>query len=57
MIDSAEGLNDREGILNELRAFFRYEEELLKGWYSKSDFEETIIQLAKELIEQTNQNE
>ena len=35
MIDSDEGLKDRDEVLEEMRSLFRYEDELLKGnWYS-----------------------
>lgn len=39
MIDSDEGLKDRDEVLEEMRSLFRYEDELLKGnWYSETDF-------------------
>ena len=31
MIDSDEGLKDRDEVLEEMRSLFRYEDELLKG--------------------------
>lgn len=44
-----EGLNDREELLNELRFFLRYEEQLIReGWYSESDFKEIIERIIKD---------
>ncbi len=45
-----EGLNDREKLLNELRFFLRYENELIEdGWYSESDFYKIVFEIIKEL--------
>ena len=53
MTEHDEGLNDREELLNELRFFLRYEEELIgDGWYSESDFYEIVFELIKELAKQ-----
>lgn len=58
MIDNDGGLKDREEILKELRSLFRYEDQLLAGgWYSKSDFVETVYKLVLELAEALQQDE
>ena len=58
MIDSDEGLKDRDEVLEEMRSLFRYEDELLKGnWYSETDFVEEVVALAKELLDILTQNE
>lgn len=58
MIDTDEGLKDRDEILEEMRSLFRYEDELLKGnWYSETDFAEEVLALAKELLDASRQNE
>ena len=58
MIDSDEGLKDRDEVLEEMRSLFRYEDELLKGnWYSEMDFVEEVVALAKELLDISTQNE
>lgn len=58
MIDTDEGLKDRDEILGEMRSLFRYEDELLKGnWYSETDFVEEVTALAKELLDASKQNE
>lgn len=54
MFNKGEGLKDREELLNELRFFLRYEEELiLDGWYSESDFLEIINELILQLADLT----
>ena len=58
MIDSDEGLKDRDEVLEEMRSLCRYEDELLKGnWYSETDFVEEVVALAKELLDISTQNE
>ena len=58
MIDSDEGLKDRDEVLEAMRSLFRYEDELLKGnWYSETDFVEEVVALAKELLDISTQNE
>ena len=58
MIDSDEGLKDRDEVLEEMRSLFRYEDELLKGnWYSETAFVEEVVALAKELLDISTQNE
>ena len=47
MIDSDEGLKDRDEVLEEMRSLFRYEDELLKGnWYSETDFVEELLDIS-----------
>ena len=51
MIDKDEGLKDRKELLEELRAFFRYEEQLLIDWMTDSEFEEEVFSVVLELAE------
>ena len=51
MIDKDEGLKDRKELLEELRSFFRYEEQLLTGWMTESEFEEGVFSVVLELAE------
>lgn len=48
-MSTLKGLNDRVGILNNLRFYFRYEQQLLQeGWMSESDFFKEVEQLIRE---------
>ena len=52
MIKQDEGLKDREELLNELRFFLRYEEQLIADdWYSELDFLEIVYEIVTELAE------
>lgn len=52
MIDYLEGLNDRKEILDDLRSFLQFEEDLLKdGFYSELDFDQEVLKSALKLVE------
>lgn len=48
-MSSLKGLNDRVELLNELRFYFRYEQQLLEEeWMSESDFLEIVEEIIRE---------
>lgn len=52
MFDTLEGLKAREEMLNELRFFFRYEEQLIEyGWYTKDGFSDAVTTVILEGVE------
>lgn len=52
------GLNDREELLNWLRFFLRYEQQLLEeGWLSESDFIETVEEIIKDYASKLDSEE
>ena len=52
MIDNNEGLNDREEILQDLKAFLQYEREVIEsGFYSELDFDIVVKEMADQLMD------
>lgn len=48
-MSSLKGLNDRVELLDQLRFYLRYEQQLLEeGWLSESDFIETVEEIIRE---------
>lgn len=57
MTDKDEGLKDRRDLLQELKSLFLYEDQLLDGWCSLSEFEESVMEVVKDLSELIHPNE
>lgn len=48
-MSSLKGLNDRVGLLDELRFYLRHEQQLLEeGWLDESDFLEIVEEIIRE---------
>ena len=56
MHDTLKGLKAREEMLNELRFFFRNEEQLIKeGWYTEGEFSEAVTEVILEGFRKMNE--
>lgn len=52
MIDFIEGLKDRKEVLEDLRSFLQFEEEIISdGFYTELDFDQEVLKSALKLME------